>query len=618
MIITTLWRNQPGKHFCLSTKSSSGEWKDHFFSRNEFSKVTKFLRTNSDKDLYFCPHGFDRPRRLKPYAVLPRLLWADMDEADPRECKIRPTVAIESSPGRFVGLWVTDEATTESLNRRMTYFLGSDVSGWDLTQVLRVPGTTNYKYDSLPRTRILWSDGPQYTLKRIERILPEEEEDPDSDHDATEVYREYEKKLPHWCRRELMNGKPVEGKRSEMVWKLVNTLVECGVSVEDTFTLIQASPWNKFAGRHNEKQQLKREIDKAINRHFQSSKPAGEVEDSDKDYRWLSRSLADVEPENIDWVWYPYLARNELTILEGDPGLGKSYLAQMVSGHIIDGKGLPTVKEHNIVKGKVVYFDIENSAESVTIKRIIGNGFKELSGYIQEEAIFSIDDEERMAKVYGALERVRPVLIVFDTINTYLGKADAFKGHEAQQAFVKFRAMARRFNCAVLVLRHLTKSTKERALYRGQGSIAFAGIARIVITVGVVPDDQDTRAFAITKMNIAKKPQAHTFRILALPDTRDEKDRSKFEWGEFVDLTADDIIGAPEKGAGAERDDAKEFLKGALEEGAIELKRIERMAEARSISSRTLQRAADELGVVKKLRGFGKEKLSVWSLPAAD
>lgn len=618
MIIDRLWRSQPGKYFCLSTKSASGTWKDWFFHRNDIGKIADFIEDHRASDLYFCPHGFTEKRRRKAFAVLPRLLWADLDEADPRTIKFKPSVAFESSPGRFVGLWIVDGEITEELNRRLTYLIDGDVSGWDLTQVLRVPGTTNYKYKSQPRTRIMWTDGPEYELRRLGRELPAVEGG-DADEadvvDATAVYKRWEKKLPHWCRRELLHGKPSVGKRSEMLWKLGNELIEAGVDRDDAFVLLKASPWNKFRGRRSEDEQLRRELDKSVGKHLKGR--ARVVDIGEKDYVWLARSLDEVPEENIDWLWYPYLARGELTILEGDPERGKSYLAQMVAGHFCDGLPLPSAKEGMpIVTGKVCYFDIENSAGSITVKRMRGNGFKNLNNYLQEEAIFSIDDDENVAKVVEALDRLKPVLIVFDTINTYLGRADAFKGHEAQQAFVRFREIAKRLHCAVLVLRHLTKSSKERAMYRGQGSIAFAGMARVVLTVGAMPDEPDTRVMAVTKLNIAQRPRALTFSISALPDRGKDTDRSKFSWGEFVDLTADDMLATTATpGRGNERESATIFLKETLAEGPVEYVKIERMAETRSISTRTLQRAADALNLSRRVTGFGKTRRSLWSLP---
>lgn len=612
MLIERIWRSQPGAYFCISTKSAGGKWRDHFFKRSELRQVAQFIEDNRDKDLYFCPHGFKRPRRLKPYAVPPKLMWSDMDEADPREVSIRPTVAIESSPGRFVGLWMTDREASESANRRLTYMIGADASGWDFTQVLRIPGTTNYKYPSLPRTRILWSDGPEYSLRDIEKQLPNEDDDTCEETDAAEVFKQWEKKIPHWARRELIHGKPRAGTRSEMIWKLEHTLLESGLTTDDAFVLIKSSPWNKFKGRRNEDEQLRRELDKAINEHFKAKKPVAESDG----YTWLSTSLADVEEENLDWVWYPYLARGELTILEGDPDQGKSYLAQMVSGALVDGGTLPSPRPPNKdIQGRVAYFDLENSAGTVTKKRLVANGFENLKDYFQEEAPFSIDDEERVEEVYEALERIRPTLVVFDTLNTYIGRADAFKGHEAQQAFIKFKEIAKRFNCAVLVLRHLTKSTKERALYRGQGSIAFAGVARVVLTVGRMPDDDDTRVMAVTKLNLVRKPNALTFTIASLPDTAKDKDRSRFRWGDFVDLAADDILAAPTKSNGHDKKDAIDFLKDVLDDGEMEVTKVESAADKRSLSKRTVQRAADEIGVIRQTKGFGKNKRTYWTLP---
>lgn len=618
MLILRIWAQQPGKFFFLSSKDGTGRWRDHVFKRSELRRgVPAFIKQYKDRDIYFCPHGFSQPQRLKPYAMMPRLLWSDMDEADPRKIKLKPTIAIESSPGRFVGLWVIDQPTTEEHNRRLAYMIGADKSGWDLTQVLRVPGTVNYKYSATPKVRILWSDGPEYKLKRIERELPEDEEvgsNAGNESDAAAIFKKYQKKLPMWCRRELLNGKPKTGKRSEMIWKLEQTIIESGVSTEDAFVLIKASPWNKFAGRRNEDEQLRRELEKAVNHHFKASKKIVGEDDDDDAPTIMFRSMDEVEEENLEWIHYPYLARGELSILEGDPGLGKSYLAQMIATAICDGDKLPSVKMNKPVEGRVIYFDIENSAGSVTKKRLTTNGLENLRNFIQCEEPFSIDDEDVVEKIYEYMEKHRPTLVVFDTLNTYIGKADAFKGHEAQQAFVKFKSLAKRFHCAVLVLRHLTKGKMERALYRGQGSISFAGLARVVMTVGCVPDDPDTRVMAVTKINVTKPPKALTFNIDALPDTIKEKDRSKFRWGEFVDLSSDDIIGSPPKTNNNEREDAKTFLKDALESGEVTSTKIAKMAEARSISPRTLQRAADDLQIKKRTEGFGKKKKSYWSL----
>lgn len=639
MLIASLWAKQPGRFFCISTKGEptsrhpKGQWKDHFFSKDEFGEIRHFLKENADKDIYFCPHGFMRRARQKEEAVLPTMCWADLDYSDPRKLNPKPTIAFESSPGRFVGLWITNAPITESLNRRLTYAVDADKGGWDVTQVLRFPGTTNYKYDSRPKVRVLWDDGPTYTVKKLEGYLPKElkeEAELESDEDARDIYDRYRNQMPAWLRRELFTGRPKEGKRSEMLWKIENELLETGVTQEECFVLLKASVWNKFKGRRNEDDQLRREIDKAVDRHFTTTKdePKGKdkakkqrAEDRDpqrnEERKFLQLSIADVEEEELDWIWYPYLARGELTILEGDPGLGKSYMAQMIGGCIVDGRAPPVVRPQGKkpVQGKVAYFDMENSAGTVTKRRLVDNNVHNLADYLQEETPFSIDDEDAIDDVYDALEKLKPTLVVFDTINTYIGKADTHKSSEVQQAFAHFRTIAKEFNCAVLVLRHLTKSKGgDKAIYRGQGSIAFTGLARVVMTVGQLPDDPETRVMAVTKINVTKAPKALCFTIDEMPN-----DRSKFVWGDFVDLSSDDILAFNAKKAGKASDadrveEAKDFLTDVLDDGPVEQTKLKRMAEKRGWDWKTLVRAADALGIDKFTTGKGDRKETNWGL----
>lgn len=614
-VIIELWKRQPGKYFCISTKSPAGKWKDHFFSPDDFGMIKQFLRDYDDHDIYFCPHGFNRRVRQKEEAVIPNLLWADLDYSDPRNEKIfkglTPTIAIESSPGRYVGLWELDKPMTEDLNRRLTYHLEADHGGWDLTQVLRFPGTKNYKYKSQPRVRVMWDDGKVYKRKNIESKLPEEDEEEEGQIlSAAEVFSEYEAKLPRWVRRELL-AKKITGTadRSEMLWKLENACLEAGMTTDEALAVIKRSAWNKFAGRRNEDAQLRREIEKVVNNQFRDKgkgkeklKRKSDEEEREEEYesRFNFIPMAKVQRVNLDFLWEPYLARGEVSILEGDPGLGKSYLAMMVSAMISTGQRIPTFKRGlPVSKGSVVYFDLENSAGSVTKPRLEDNGFTDLNDYYPIEEGFSIDDEDAIAEIYEHLEVIKPSLLVFDTLNTYIGRADAHKAAEVTQAMGVFKKLAKDFNCAVLVLRHLTKGTGS-AMYRGQGSIAFSGSARVVMSVGVDPNDTETRVMCVTKINFAKAPPGLAFRIDEKP-----KGKSAFVWGGFVNYSAQEVLDAAsnaraEGKQGTHMQDAMEFLEATITGAAIEMSKLFRMAEKRSINVQMLERAATKMGVIRK------------------
>lgn len=225
MNITDIWRDQPGDWFCISTKRRDGTWRDKFFARTEFDQVEDYIEANASRDVYACPHGFTHYERKKQYAVLPNLLWADLDEADPRHLEHKPTIAFRTSPGRYAALWVTDKPVTEELNKRMSYDCGADKSGWALTKVLRLnSGTRNYKYDAQPKVKLLWRDGPTYRVRDLERSLPPVE------HSAI-VHRALSKMFPRVT--------PDEGRRVARKYNLgMKYLGPCGDRSRAAFMLV--------------------------------------------------------------------------------------------------------------------------------------------------------------------------------------------------------------------------------------------------------------------------------------------------------------------------------------------------------------------------------------------
>lgn len=607
-----LWKHQPGDYFFLASKSRSGKWIDHPIKRDQWHKADEIIAKHRSGDLYMCPHGFTEPIRRKEYAVDPFLLYADLDEADPRDLAIRPSIAIESSPGRFVGYWHTDNPASEDLNRRLAYSVSADTSGWDRTQVLRIPGTRNRKYSPAPQVKVLWANGPTYRLEKLNRMLPEvagttlhsSEESA-----ALKVYRKYENHIPRWARKELLEGNPRTGKRSEVLWKLQGALIEAGCSSEECFILLWASPWNKFADRRGGEDQLRNELDKNLARRINHESPEDKKK-ADNVWNPLPISMDMVERRNIDWLVPGMLARKELTIVEGDPGLGKSYLVQVISGLICDGKPIPVLDHYKPPCGNVAYFDTENTGDTVTKARLEENGVVNLNRYFQGEEAFTIDDEERWQLVVDRLSELKPELVVFDTINTYIGSTDTYRSSETQQAMGFFKYIATSLNCAVILLRHLTKGGGQRAIYRGQGSIAFTGAARIVATVGSVPDDdtENIRVVACTKNNLTKPFRSFTYSIESLPDKPDRKNRSKLIWGEMVDLSSDAILTNPSQMNGhsngsdkgpkvkSEIDLAKEVMETILKDhSSISINKILKQAEGRSIGRNAVHKAAEIL-----------------------
>lgn len=621
-IVTRTWKQQPGDYFCVSTKSKEGEWKDKFFHRDNLDQVDDFVEANRDKNLYWCPHGFSSKRRLKQHAVLPKLLWSDLDEIDPRGLDPQPTIAWESSPNRYAALWKLDKTMSEDLNRALSYHVGADKSGWDLTQVLRIPGSANYKYGpkGVPG-RLLWGNGPTHELAILRKLTGAEKPEEKSKGkfkgpDAVEVYRRYEKHIAPKTRRDLKAQQATAGKRSEVIWRMWHDLFDAGMLIDEAIACIKASVWNKYAGRRSEDDQLYREAEKILEERLnnpnrpKSSDKGSEAgsEDAEAGPESMFVRMSDVKEANVDWLipgWVPYGA---ITIVEGDPGIGKSYLVQFLSVCVTDGKKFPSRRGYREKPepGAVLYFDIENDPESVTKPRLLDNECMNLDNYLQSREILSLDLESDFEMLETLIKFTQPKMVVFDTINTYLGQSDTHKASDVQRSLSHLTALSRDHHFGLVILRHLTKGSKDKVQYRGQGSIAFLGMARVVHLVAKHPREEDMLVVKTVKMNFGKPEKPLKYFLEELPPKLGRDERSRLVIDDFDDTVTDEELNAPakEKKKNDDQKRAEDLIKEMVKDKGVERDRIGRTAEARGIGEKTLERASIALNVRKEvLRG---------------
>jgi len=160
----------------LSLRRGPNEWEDLAY---KWACDEIVVPDPQEGDVYFCPNLFMRPRRRKELVLPSCWLYADLDKVKPYKAEhmvlglcshghghrmnrdLEPSIAWESSPGRYQALWHLDRPLRplehSALNRKLSWALGADKGGWDITQVLRVPGTINHKYDEKPEVKLLWA-----------------------------------------------------------------------------------------------------------------------------------------------------------------------------------------------------------------------------------------------------------------------------------------------------------------------------------------------------------------------------------------------------------------------------------------------------------------------------
>ena len=154
--------------------------KSNFFAypkKAEAAAKWSLEKSEEGREVYFCAHLLTDARRIKENAAAVHCLWGDLDGAQVPNGELKPTAVVESSPGHYHVYWRLTDAipadTAEQLNKRLAHKIGADPSGFDLTQLLRVPGTTNYKYEERPVVEPLALDGGRdYPVGDLDRILP--------------------------------------------------------------------------------------------------------------------------------------------------------------------------------------------------------------------------------------------------------------------------------------------------------------------------------------------------------------------------------------------------------------------------------------------------------------
>ena len=280
-----VWRLQRVDGFAfLAWKDEDEGWHDN--RRRVIEHTATFNRPlpNESDDLYFAPCLFTEPFRRGTYALPGRWLYADLDEVNPNDLPdLRPTVAWETSPGRYQAMWLLRKKLPpeilSALNQRVTYFTEADKGGWSVTKVLRVPGTVSHKRAKPFRVNLLWFDSqitydPKY-VARLTRVV----DVPKLSRSALRDLRIPKTPPAQILRnhrvsarvRKLYKTKTARGDRSQRLWQLENLLLREGLSPEETLAVVRKTVWNKYRGQNREVSQLWAEINKAANLNGKSS-----------------------------------------------------------------------------------------------------------------------------------------------------------------------------------------------------------------------------------------------------------------------------------------------------------------------------------------------------------
>jgi archaellum biogenesis ATPase FlaH len=338
--------------------------------------------------------------------------------------------------------------------------------------------------------------------------------------------------------------------------------------------------------------------------------------------------IADVRPEAVKWLWPGRIPLGELTMIVGDPGLGKSQICASLASVVTNGGQWPVTRERAEV-GSVLILSAEDNVKHTIRPRLDAAGADvkrchtlqavrrtSEDGTSFEGSFNLVEDLAKLSVLMDHLGDVRMVII--DPVSAYLGETDSHKNAEVRGMLAPLTTLAGSHRAAVILVSHLTKSQSTSALMRVQGSIAFAALCRAVWGVAADKDNHQRRLFMPLKNNLGqdKSGLAYSIESHQLEGGDEPIQTSRIMWeSELVDMQADEAFGGALNYE--ERDEmrgAKEFLAEALADGRVRASDVQNAAKQAGHSPTTLGRAKRAMKIISEREGFGPKATYYWRL----
>ena len=305
-------------------------------------------------------------------------------------------------------------------------------------------------------------------------------------------------------------------------------------------------------------------------------------------------NMEQVEVEKIDWLLYPFIPFGKVTIVQGDPGEGKTTMVLQIIAKLTKGEAvLPSGSDESALEEKTMVLEPVNVIYQ-TAEDGLGDTIKPrlLSAGADCSRVMVIDDNDQAltmmdARLEEAIIQTKARLVVLDPIQGFLGTdVDMHRANEIRPLMKRVAVLAEKYHCAIILIGHMNKNSNGKSSYRGLGSIDFQAAARSVLIVGRIKDEPEIRVVCHVKSSLAPEGKSIAFRL--------DKDTG-FEWIGEYDISADDLLSGDNRGQKIH--EAKEFLKEILVSGSVDQTKVAEEAESRGIKKKTLWNAKKELEI---------------------
>ena len=311
--------------------------------------------------------------------------------------------------------------------------------------------------------------------------------------------------------------------------------------------------------------------------------------------------MSEVDTQTVEWLWEPYIPFGKVTIVQGNPGEGKTTFALRLAAACTTGRELPNMKP--LPPFNVIYQTAEDGLGDTVKPRL-------MEAEADLDRVLVIDEAKRELtlsdeRIEKAITQNGARLIILDPIQAYMGeKTDMNRANEVRPIFMRLGQVAQRTGCAILLIGHLNKAAGMQSLQRGLGSIDIAAAVRSVMFIGKLKHDPTMRILTHEKSSLAPPGVSLAFSL---------GDEGGFRWVGKYDITADEMLSGIEPQRETKTQQAKDLICTLLAGGKQVLSEdIDKAALERGIPGRTVRDAKRELGDALKSKIVEGRKKVFW------